>query len=132
MYQQVAELHPHVGITLQAHLYRTQRDLEALVHLPGKIRLVKGAYQEFNERAMKRGEALDERFLSLIQVAVSAQHSLSIATHDQHLLQEVERRKFLIGSKILGKRTFCGYPLSMGIPYCRLNSIYWNIEVKSR
>ncbi|MFL5656633.1 MAG: proline dehydrogenase family protein [Ktedonobacteraceae bacterium] len=95
VYQQVAELHPHVGITLQAHLYRTQRDLEALVHLPGKIRLVKGAYQEFGERAMKRGEALDERFLSLIQVAVSAQHPLSIATHDQYLLQEVERRKFL-------------------------------------
>jgi proline dehydrogenase len=44
---------------------------------------------------MKRGEALDERFLSLIQVAVSAQHPLSIATHDQYLLQEVERRKFL-------------------------------------
>lgn len=95
MYKQVAEQHPHVGITLQAHLYRTPRDLDACMHLPGKIRLVKGAYQESDERAMKRGEGLDERFLSLVEVAVSAHHPLSIATHDQHLLQEVERRKFL-------------------------------------
>jgi proline dehydrogenase len=95
VYKQVAGLHPHVGITLQAHLYRTSQDLEELMHLPGKIRLVKGAYQESEEHAMKRGAALDERFLSLVEVAVTAQHPLSIATHDQHLLQEVERRKFL-------------------------------------
>jgi proline dehydrogenase len=95
VYKLVAEQHPHVGITLQAHLYRTQQDLEAVLHLPGKIRLVKGAYQEADERAMKRGEGLDERFLSLVERAVSAQHPLSIATHDQHVLQEVERRQFL-------------------------------------
>jgi proline dehydrogenase len=95
VYKQVAEQHPHVGITLQAHLYRINLDLDALLHLPGKIRLVKGAYQEPDERAMRRGESLDERFLSLVQVLVEAHHPLSIATHDQHLLQEVERRKFL-------------------------------------
>ncbi len=99
-YQQVAARHQHVGITLSAHLYRTPQDLEALMHLPGKIRLVKGAYQEPEERAMKRGEALDERFLSLVEVAVSAQHPLSIATHDQLLLQEVERRKLLAGPHV--------------------------------
>jgi proline dehydrogenase len=51
--------------------------------------------QEPDERAMRRGESLDERFLSLVQVLVEAHHPLSIATHDQYLLQEVERRKFL-------------------------------------
>ena len=50
------------------------------------LRLVKGASQEPEERVMKRGEALDERFLSLAEVAISAQYPLSIATHDQHLL----------------------------------------------
>ncbi|GCE15515.1 proline dehydrogenase family protein [Tengunoibacter tsumagoiensis] len=100
VYQQGAAHYPHVGITLAAHLYRTEQDLEALMHLPGKIRLVKGAYQEPEERAMKRGEALDERFLSLIERAVSAQHPLSIATHDQHLLQELERRKWLAAPQV--------------------------------
>lgn len=95
IYQQGAARYPHVGITLAAHLYRTEQDLEALLRLPGKIRLVKGAYQEPEERAMKRGDALDERFFSLIEMAVSARHPLSIATHDQQLLQELERRKWL-------------------------------------
>jgi proline dehydrogenase len=44
---------------------------------------------------MKRGEALNERFLSLAEVAISVQYPLSIATHDQHLLQEDEWRKLL-------------------------------------
>ncbi len=70
VYQQVAARHQHVGITLSAHLYRTPQDLEALMHLPGKIRLV-------------------------VEAAISTQHPLSIATHDQHLLQEIERRKLL-------------------------------------
>ncbi len=95
IYQQVAERHPHVGITLRAHLYRTERDLDTFVQLPGKIRLVKGAYQEPDERAMKRGEVLDERFLSFAEMLVKANHPLSIATHDQHLLQEAERRQLL-------------------------------------
>jgi proline dehydrogenase len=95
VYTQVAERHPHVGITLQAHLYRTQQDLAALMHLPGKIRLIKGAYQEPDEHAIKRSEALDERFLSFVQLLVEARHPLSIATHDQHLLQEIERRQIL-------------------------------------
>jgi len=93
VYKQIAERHPHVGITLQAHLYRTQQDLDTCIQLPGKIRLVKGAYQESDERAMKRGEALDKRFLSLVEMVVQAHHTLTIATHDQHLLREVEQRK---------------------------------------
>jgi proline dehydrogenase len=44
---------------------------------------------------MKRGEVLDERFLSLAEVAISAQYPLSIATHDQHPLQEIEWQNLL-------------------------------------
>jgi proline dehydrogenase len=131
VYQQVAARHQHVGITLSAQLYRTPQDLEALVHLPGKIRLVKGAYQEPEERAMKRGEALDERFLSLVEVAISARHPLSIATHDQHLLQEVERRKLLAvpdvevemlyGARpdLLKQMKQAGYQTRLFLPYGR-------------
>ncbi|GHO47069.1 proline dehydrogenase family protein [Ktedonospora formicarum] len=95
VYTQIAARHPHVGITLRVHLYQMQQDLEALMHLPGKIRLVKGVYQEPDERAMNRSEELDERFLSFVQLLVEARHPLSIATHDQHLLQEIERRQLL-------------------------------------
>ncbi|QBD79711.1 proline dehydrogenase [Ktedonosporobacter rubrisoli] len=95
VYTQVAEQHQHMGITLQAHLYRTPDDLAMLLRLPGKIRLVKGAFQEPAERAMQRGEELNLRFLALAQKLVEAQHSLWLATHDQQLLQECERRGIL-------------------------------------
>ena len=99
------------------------------MHLPGKIRLVKGAYQEPEKRAMKRGEALDERFLSLIEMAVSAQHPLSIATHDQHLLQELARRKWLavphvevemlygVRPDLLKQMKQAGYQTRLYLPY---------------
>lgn len=129
VYQQVAGRHQHVGITLSAHLYRTQQDLETLMHLPGKIRLVKGAYQEPDERTMKRGETLDERFLSLVERAVSAQHPLCLATHDQRLLQEIERRKLLtvphvevemlygVRPDLLRQMKQAGYQTRLYLPY---------------
>jgi proline dehydrogenase len=92
VYTQVVEQYPHVGITLQAHLYRTGLDLDVLQHLPGKIRLVKGAYQEPAEHAMSREHALDERFLSLAHRLIEAHHPLSIATHDEHLLRAIVER----------------------------------------
>jgi proline dehydrogenase len=92
VYKQVVEQYPHVGITLQAHLYRTDLDIVALQHIPGKIRLVKGAYQEPAERAMSREHALDERFLSLAHRLVETHHPLSIATHDERLLRAIVER----------------------------------------
>lgn len=92
VYQQVAEQAPHLGITMQAHLYRTDHDLDLLLHLPGKIRLVKGAYQEPSNRAMSRGETPDERFLALAHRIIEAHHPLSIATHDERLLHELVGR----------------------------------------
>ncbi|HEU5382157.1 MAG TPA: proline dehydrogenase family protein [Ktedonobacteraceae bacterium] len=68
--------------------------------MSGKIRLVKGAYQESEERSMKHAEALDERFFSLVERVISAQHPLSIATHDQVFLQKAEQRSLLAGTPV--------------------------------
>ncbi|MBA2678959.1 MAG: proline dehydrogenase family protein [Ktedonobacteraceae bacterium] len=129
VYKQVAEQYSHVGITLQAHIYRTQQDLDALAQLLGKIRLVKGAFQEPDERAMKRGEVLDEQFLSLVEVLIKNHHPLSIATHDQYLLQEIERRGHLaaphvevemlygVRSDLLKQMKNAGYQTRLYLPY---------------
>ena len=37
---------PRIGIALQAYLYRTAKDVEALIPLGSAIRIVKGAYLE--------------------------------------------------------------------------------------
>lgn len=49
----------NVGITLQAYLYRTEKDLAVALERPGKIRLVKGTFEEQPELARARGEKLD-------------------------------------------------------------------------
>src|SRR5699024_7690767 len=46
VYKRVVTQYPNVGVTIQAQLYRSLEDLKDLLHYPGAIRLVKGAFQE--------------------------------------------------------------------------------------
>jgi proline dehydrogenase len=51
-----------VGVCLQSNLRRTPADLERLADVPGRIRLVKGAYDEPPAIAHTNQEAVDEAF----------------------------------------------------------------------
>lgn len=95
IYKKTTKQYPNVGITLQAHLYRTSDDIQELIHYPGRIRVVKGAYQESAEIAMRRTKELNSRYLKFVEQLVEANHLVSIATHDEILIQEMEQRKFL-------------------------------------
>jgi proline dehydrogenase len=79
-----------VGIALQAYLYRTAKDVEALVPLGSAIRLVKGAYLEPASVAYPKKTDVDENFYKLAcrLLAEDAQRAgglLHIATHDPRL-----------------------------------------------
>ncbi|GAX88999.1 proline dehydrogenase [Effusibacillus lacus] len=95
LYQQTSTRHLNVGITVQANLNRTTDDLRELMKLPGKIRLVKGAYLEPSNVALSRSVQLNERYLSLVDKLVTANHPVAIATHDEAILDEVSRRGYL-------------------------------------
>jgi proline dehydrogenase len=78
---------PRVGIAIQAYLYRTPKDIEALIPLGPSIRIVKGAYLEPPEVAYPKKSDVDEAFYTLCTRLMSpdAQKSgtlLHIATHD--------------------------------------------------
>jgi proline dehydrogenase len=74
----------HIGITVQARLRRTPADLAQLLKLPGRIRLVKGAYEEVDSTAHQRPSAgLDNAYRSLAAALIESHHSCSIATHDE-------------------------------------------------
>ncbi|WP_254536660.1 proline dehydrogenase family protein [Halomarina litorea] len=45
VYEDLNREYPTMGLCVQANLERTREDLERLTDLPGKLRLVKGAYQ---------------------------------------------------------------------------------------
>lgn len=87
IYEQVGHRFACVGITLQAYLHRTPTDLARVLELPGRVRLVKGAFAEPVDRALPRGAELDSRFLRLLATALERGARCSIATHDPTLVR---------------------------------------------
>jgi len=86
-YDRLAADIPRLGITLQARLHRTPADLERVLRHPGTIRLVKGAFLEPESVAHPRGSAeLAVAYRRLAARVVEAGHALSLATHDDELV----------------------------------------------
>jgi proline dehydrogenase len=84
-----------VGVALQAYLFRTEKDLEALVPLGSAIRLVKGAYLEPPSIAHPKKADVDENFYRLAcrLLGADAQRAgclLHIATHDSRLVDRLK------------------------------------------
>ena len=76
-----------VGIAIQAYLFRTPKDIEAMIPLGPAVRIVKGAYLEPPDIAYPKKSDVDEAFYALCTrlMAADAQKSgtlLHIATHD--------------------------------------------------
>lgn len=93
LYEALSEDIAHVGITLQARLHRSEKDLERLLKQPGTIRLVKGAFLEPTEIAYPRGSSeLHENYLRLADRIIDVGHPVSIATHDSGLIDELLTR----------------------------------------
>ena len=76
----------NVGITLQAYLHRTPGDLDDIIARPGKIRIVKGAFDADPALVMPRGPELDAVYLDLIRQLYHARRPFSVATHDAEII----------------------------------------------
>ena len=105
-----------IGITLQANLNRTERDLEELKSNGISIRLVKGAYFEDDQIAITDMNQIRDKFLDyakLLIVDKNVKHS--IATHDEPILDSISsntemrnhRFEFLYGVRRDLQRRFC-------------------------
>jgi proline dehydrogenase len=84
-----------IGVALQAYLFRTAQDVEALLPLGSAIRLVKGAYLEPPAIAFPKKADVDENFYTLACRLLSdeAQRAgclLHIATHDGRLIDRLK------------------------------------------
>lgn len=79
-----------IGITLQANLNRTERDLEDLKKNGISIRLVKGAYFENDQIAITDMNQIRQRFLEYSQLLIADSNvKHSIATHDEPILNSI-------------------------------------------
>ena len=90
LYRRARARSARIGIALQAYLYRTAADVEALLPLGPAVRVVKGAYLEPPDVAFPKKADVDDNFYELCvrlmspeaQRAGTLQH---IATHDAAL-----------------------------------------------
>lgn len=129
VYKRAVSIYPNVGITLQAHLKRTPQDLAAILASPSRIRIVKGAYQESDECSLPRSPALNDRYVELVESSIRQGHRVSIATHDEHIIEELLDRGWLSGSNaefemlygirpdLSSKLKAAGYPVRIYLTY---------------
>ncbi len=83
-----------VGIVLQAYLYRTEADIQALIQEGAWVRLCKGAYMEPATVAFPEKSDTDANFLHLAQQMLSNEARQRgmypcFATHDETLIREI-------------------------------------------
>jgi proline dehydrogenase len=81
----------NVGTVLQAYLYRTPADLEALLPLAPNLRIVKGAYLEPPEIAYPRKADVDAAYARLVEQAFAGGAYVAVATHDERLIEHAIR-----------------------------------------
>jgi len=76
----------NVGLVIQAYLYRSPADLEALVGTGVRIRLVKGAYLEPAAVAHPRKEDVDAAYRAMTETLLRRGTFPAIATHDPAMI----------------------------------------------
>jgi len=125
----------NVGVVLQAYLYRTPADLDALLPLAPNLRLVKGAYLERPNVAYPRKADVDAAYARLVERALFGAGYCGIATHDESAIRRAlavaiangvrpgERFEFqmLFGvrPKLQRRLVAEGYPVRIAAPYGR-------------
>jgi proline dehydrogenase len=101
-YERLKARHPNTGICLQAYLKRTYSDVERLLPLEPRIRLVKGAYAEEPDICFQKGREVDANYLALCVSMLDALRAgrrlfLGLGTHDVGLIEQVAHHADRLG-----------------------------------
>jgi proline dehydrogenase len=75
-----------VGTVIQAYLYRSEKDIAALIEIGCRIRLCKGAYLEPPEIAFPKKEDVDANYVKLMKILLASGIYHGIATHDPAMI----------------------------------------------
>jgi proline dehydrogenase len=81
----------HVGIVIQAYLFRSREDVAALIRNGADVRLCKGAYNEPPSLAYKNMADIRAVFKEYASELIRSTDFTRIATHDDHLIQWTRR-----------------------------------------
>ena len=96
LYHAVLAEHHNVGVCLQAYLYRTAKDLDAIVAAGGGVRLVKGTYKEPASVAFPKKADVDDNYLALARTMIgpgarAAGFRAVFGTHDVAIIDAIQQ-----------------------------------------
>jgi proline dehydrogenase len=102
LYFELLRYHHNMGVVLQSVLRRTASDLLHLLEVGGKVRLVKGAYNENEHIAFTSREEVNANYIKLLGMLFGSNYvnnnevgdnttDFAIATHDSKLIEYTVR-----------------------------------------
>jgi proline dehydrogenase len=80
-----------VGTVIQSYLYRSEKDIQDLLSIGCRIRLVKGAYKESPRIAFPRKKDVDANYVKLMQLLLPSGIYHALATHDPNMIDATTR-----------------------------------------
>ncbi len=132
LFHRLRKEYPHIGLVIQAYLYRSEEDLKQLGQQKTNLRLVKGAYKESSEVAFPSKRDVDQNFKKLISLQLQQVAFAAVATHDEVIINytksyikqhNIDQNQFEF-QMLYGIRTDLqqrlveeGYPLRIYVPY---------------
>jgi proline dehydrogenase len=90
------------GTVLQAYLHRTPTDVQRMIGLGARVRMVKGAYLEPESIAYQSKEKVDEMYLQNAKALLMEGKYPAIATHDIKMIDAL--KQFIKENKIPNER----------------------------
>lgn len=81
---------PNTGTVLQSYLYRSMDDVQRMIRLGARVRVVKGAYLEPEAVAFKEKSKTDGQYLEMAKALIKDGVYPAIATHDEHIIREIK------------------------------------------
>lgn len=81
------EYRGHIGIVIQAYLYRSEADIQQLIADGIRVRLCKGAYQEPPNLAFPKKQDTDTNYVRLTGILLSSPIYHGLATHDEAMIE---------------------------------------------
>ena len=90
LYSSFFSKYERLGIALQANLKRTEDDLNHLIGIGAKIRLVKGAYREKSSISFRAREDVDKNYIKLMTILFKKGNEFAIASHDNAIIKKAE------------------------------------------
>jgi proline dehydrogenase len=91
IYSILFKSHKNVGVALQAYLRRSEADLQNLMDIGAKVRLVKGAYKEPSDVAFRSREQVTANFTKLLRILFEKGEGFAVGTHDSRPIEEALR-----------------------------------------